>query len=327
MSSYLFLYLPLLAVILDLVLGDPPGWPHPVRLIGLGLEGLERLANRIAPPGRSGPRRLFGALTVLAVAGASWLAVAVLCRIPAFGLLCALYFSYAGLALGGLMREAKNAAALLDAGDISAAKIAVGMLVSRETAGLSELDLRRALAETTAENINDGFAAPFFYLILGGPPLLWAYKAVSTMDSMWGYKTERFRDLGQACARTDDLLAYLPARLCALALLATARIMGVRRSGLFSQIRADAGKTASPNAGWPMAAAAWVCGGSMGGPDSYFGRRIEKPLLGPASGAWDAIRLAFLFRLCLRSCLGLAAALFLLQMAAYLHAVFNTCRL
>lgn len=311
-------------MILDLLLCDPPGWPHPVRLIGGALDRLERLADRVAPPVAPGRRRLFGALSVLALAGTSWLSVAALCRIPVLGWLCALYFSYAGLALGGLLREAKKAAALLDAGNLPAARVAVGMLVSRETGDLPEEALRRALAETTAENINDGFVAPFVYLILGGPPLLWAYKAVSTMDSMWGYKTERFRDLGQACAQADDLLAYLPARLCAFSLWAAARITGVRRSGLFSLILADAGKTASPNAGWPMAAAAWICGGSMGGPDRYFGRVIEKPRLGPAGGNWDAARLSSLFRLCRRACLGLAAALLFLQVAVSFHVVFNS---
>jgi len=174
--------LAVLALLLDLLLKDPQGWPHPVRLIGAGLDRLEDLAKRLAPWDAPFRRKLFGAASVLIMAGGAFLAARFLCGLPVLGSFAALYLGYAGLSLGGLLAEARKAEALIDSGDLAAARRAVGMLVSRETGSLDAEELRRALAETTAENVNDGFTAPFFYLVLGGPPLLWAYKAVSTTD-------------------------------------------------------------------------------------------------------------------------------------------------
>ncbi|KUG30059.1 adenosylcobinamide-phosphate synthase [hydrocarbon metagenome] len=290
------------AVLLDRLFGDPPGWPHPVRLIGAALTRLEA----VAPPSPL-PRRLFGAAATLALAGGSALVVHLLVALPGVGGLAALYFAYAGLALGSLLREGQAVLTLLEAGDLPEARRALAGLVSRDTSRLDALAVRRALAETVSENFNDGFVAPLFFLVLGGPALMWAYKAVSTMDSMWGYRTPRFRDLGWFCARADDAAAFVPARLSALALVAAGWCMGRRLPGVGRCIRRDAGTMASPNAGWPMAAAAWMCGAAMGGPAVYFGRAVDKPRLGPRGG-WDGPHLRLLFRLVSRAGMGLAVA-------------------
>lgn len=289
-------------VVLDRFVGDPPGWPHPVRLLGAGLDVLERHA-----PAAPFVRRLYGAACVLGLAALSFVAVDVLCALPLFGALATVYFVYAGLALGGLVREGRTVLALLESGDLPGARRAVGFLVSREAADMDAAAVRRAVAETVSENFNDGFVAPLFYLVLGGPELMWAYKAVSTMDSMWGYRTARFRDLGRFAARADDVAAYLPARLSALALVAAGRLSGRRVPGVLSRIRREARAMQSPNAGWPMAAAAWMCGAGMGGPAVYFGRAVDKPRLGPA-GQWDGPHLRRLFTLVSRAGAGLAAA-------------------
>ncbi len=281
----------LAAALLDRLLGDPPGWPHPVRLIGRVLDALERRAPRRPPA-----RRLYGAACTVAVAGTCALAAHLVVSPPVLGVAAALYLSYAGLALGCLLREARAVMALLDAGDLSGARRAVAMLVSRETADMDAPAVRRALAETVSENLCDGFAAPLFYLVLGGPAFLWAYKAASTMDSMWGYRTPRYRDLGMFCARTDDVLAFVPARIAALTMLAAGAVLGRPTRGLLGRIRADAARCASPNAGWPMAAAAWACGAGLGGPARYFGQRVEKPRLGPV-GTWDMQTLCLLLRI------------------------------
>ncbi len=302
-----------LALGVDLLVGDPQGWPHPVRLIGAGLDRLETLADRAAPQTAPSRRKLFGAACVLLMAGGSWFAARTLCGLPAAGGLLALYLAYAGLSLGGLLAEARKAEELIESGDLKAARKAVGMLVSRETGHLDAAALRRALAETTAENVNDGFTAPFFYLVIGGPALLWAYKAVSTMDSMWGYLTPRYKDLGLACARTDDVLAFIPARLTALAFMAAAVLAGRGEKGMFRRIRRDAAKSKSPNAGWPMAAGAWTAGASMGGRAVYFGQASEKPVLGPPGVPWNRERLALLRRLSLAASLGLASCLMLVR--------------
>ncbi|NMC47962.1 MAG: cobalamin biosynthesis protein CobD [Desulfovibrio sp.] len=279
------------AVLLDHMLGDPHGWPHPVRLIGRVLTALEPLAPR-------SPlfRRLYGVLCTLAVAGTCAAAVHLLTGPPVAGVLAALYFSYAGLALGCLSREARAVMALLDAGDLPGARRAVAMLVSRETAGMNEDAVRRTLAETVSENLCDGFAAPLFYLVLGGPALLWAYKAISTMDSMWGYRTPRFRELGWFCARADDVLAFVPARITALGIVAAGWMLGRPGRGVLGRVRRDAARTSSPNAGWPMAAAAWVCNAGMGGPAVYFGQAVLKPHLGP-NGQWNVHGLHLLLRI------------------------------
>lgn len=286
----------LVAVGLDLLLGDPPGWPHPVRFLGRLYDGLERLAAV-----RGWRNRLFGTVGVLAVAVGAGGLVGLACRLPLLGPVFWLYFAFAGLALGDLLRQARLAARFLEYKDLEAARRVVAGLVSRETGDLDAAGLSRALAESVSENANDGFVAPLFFLMLGGPGLLWAYKAVSTADSMWGYRTPRHARLGWFGARADDALAFAPARLTAGAMWLVAGLFGPRPAGLWGKIARDAGKSASPNAGWPMAAAAWVCGAGMGGPARYFGRLVEKPRLGPTDSAWDAKRQQFLRRLVLLS--------------------------
>ncbi|MHC1788411.1 adenosylcobinamide-phosphate synthase CbiB [Solidesulfovibrio sp.] len=283
-----------LAVGLDLLFGDPAGWPHPVRGIGWAYARCDALADRL---GRRS--RVFGAICVLAVAGGSAGLVWAASLLPGLGPLCALYFAYAGLALGSLLAEGRRAARFLIAGDLEAARTAVGGLVSRDVAELNAPALWRALAESVAENANDGFVAPLFWLAVAGPAGLWAYKAVSTADSMWGYRTPRYRELGWFGARADDALAWIPARLTVAGLWLGARLLGLGRGVRLADIARDAAKSASPNAGWPMAAAAWLCGGGMGGPARYFGAVVEKPRLGPAAGSWDAPRYAKLSRMVL----------------------------
>jgi len=280
-------WLPLAATALDLAFGDPPFLPHPVRAVGFALDRLEERA----PRGETA-RRLYGLACVVLLAGLCGALAYVLPKTPMLGEFIAVYLGFSGLALGCLIREGEKAVRLINQGDLSAARTAVGLLVSRDTAHLSANGLRRALAETLSENLCDGFAAPLFYLALGGPGLLWAYKAVSTADSMWGYKTDRFRALGWAAARSDDALAFIPARLCALTMLLAGLALKLNVRQAFANLRRDAAKSASPNAGWPMAAAAWLCDASMGGEDRYFGAPTQKPRLGPAGLPWDETRLA-----------------------------------
>lgn len=277
-----------LAFALDLLLGDPPRWPHPVRALGGALDWLEALARRCTAA-RPSLLRLFGALTVLGLGGAAAGLAFLLARLPALGWAFALYLSFAGLALGQLLREVRAVARIIESGRLDEARQALARLVSRDTSVLDEAGLWRTLAETAAENFCDAFVAPFFFLCLGGPPLLWFYKTVSTMDSMWGYKTDRFRDLGWAGARADDAMAWVPARLSAGLLIACGAAMGLDARSALAHVRRDAARMASPNAGWPMAAAAWLFGASMGGQAVYFGIAVSKPLLGPPGCKWGRV--------------------------------------
>ncbi|WP_243358751.1 CobD/CbiB family cobalamin biosynthesis protein [Fundidesulfovibrio terrae] len=308
------LFLPAAAFALDMALGDPHHWPHPVRLIGRALERLERLVQPSPPdrdkgvpgspdaPGRKSgatpaAKRVFGALVAALLGLGVYALVAWLGRISSVGWIFSLYLAYAGLALGQLTRETRAVAALIGSGRLDEARAALAFLVSRDTSVLDEAGLWRTLAETASENFCDAFVAPMFFLCLGGPPLLWLYKTVSTMDSMWGYKTPRFADLGWAGARADDVLAYIPARLSACLLIAAGFLMGLPAGKAWASFRPDARKMASPNAGWPMAAAAWLCGASMGGTAVYFGRTVEKPKLGPQYVSWDILLFRTLTRL------------------------------
>ncbi len=309
----------LLALALDLSLGDPARFPHPVRLIG-------RLATALEASAKVHPqldRRQVGYASLILVTVLTGLVVQLLINLPRFNVLAWLYLAYAGLALGQLLREGGKVEAYVQAGDLPGARQALAMLVSRDTGHLDPEDLRRTLAETLSENFNDGFVAPLFYLILFGPVGLWVFKAVSTLDSMWGYKTPQYKELGYAAAKADDILGYVPARLTAgiMALVAAlaaprvgepargranllARLLGLDlpplAPRLMHKIKTDAARMESPNAGWPMAAAAWLCGAGMGGRAMYFGRPKHKPVLGPG-GAWTRDKLRSLMRLMLVS--------------------------
>lgn len=286
------LLLPAIAVLLDLALGDPKGLPHPVRGIGKILDTIEALIRA-----RNWPLRPAGLVAVLVVAGGAaavaWLSI----RVPVLGPLCFLYLAWAGLGLGCLLREAQAVARLIDTGELDAARKALALLVTRDTSQLDAPSLRRTLAETVSENLNDAFVAPFLYLALLGPAGMWAYKSVSTMDSMWGYKTERFAALGFAAAKADDVLAWLPARLTAGVMILAGALLGLDWRAALKRTPRDARTMESPNAGWSMAAAAWLCAAPMGGPAVYFGETKDKPRLGPESGEWGRAELRRLLRL------------------------------
>lgn len=303
------LLIPAAAFILDLAIGDPRNFPHPVRLIGNGLDMLEGWVT-------SGRARVFkGAFCTVLLAAVSGVTAWALANIPYLGLILALYLAYSGLALGQLLREAKSAAGLLETGDVAAAREAVSMLVSRDVSGMDESGLRRSLAESVAENVNDAFTAPFFWLVLLGLGGMWTYKAVSTMDSMWGYKSEKWSEAGRFPARADDVLAWIPARITAFLMLAAGVVIRLDWRAAYDNFYADAGKSESPNAGWPMATAAWLAGARMGGPTPYFGEIKDKPHIGP-EGEWDDYRLKRLIRLALAA--GIAGALI---MAGYVWAM------
>lgn len=299
----LTLLVPILAAALDLVFRDPPGLPHPVRYIG-------RLALLVEEKARAfGSTKAVGVVALLAVLVPVWLVVRVTTAIPVLGLFVTLYLAYAGLALGQLLHEGRLILAMLENGRVEDARASLAGLVSRDVTSLDEAGLRRTLAETISENLNDGFVGPFFYLAVLGPVWLWLYKTVSTLDSLWGYKTARYREFGWAAAKTEDVLSFIPARLTALVMIAAGWGLGLPWRQAYENLVADAGQCESPNAGWPMAAAAWLAGAAMGGPAVYDGERREKPVLGPADTPWTLEKLRLLLRLALISGLVAAAGL------------------
>lgn len=271
-------------VVLDLLFGDPQDWPHPVRVIGAALDRVECWGQRFWLGARVG-----GTLCVLGVTGATGLAVWGVTSLPLVGELAALYLGYAGLALGCLGRETAAVEKLLESGDLELARVHLAGLVSRDTGDMDREEMYRAVGETLAENFNDGFVAPFFWLALLGPVALWMYKAVSTIDSMWGYRNDRFEELGKAGACLDDVLAWIPARLAAVSIWVAGWCMLCPAS--WARIAAEARSMDSPNAGWPMSAMANAVGVRMGGATRYAGALKDKPLLGPCEAEWSACKI------------------------------------
>lgn len=253
---------------------------------------------------------LFGVFIVLAFSS-------FLVSIPFLGLIFSLYLGYASLALGCLIREARKVQKLMEAGDTVSARKALSMLVTRDTENMNEQDIYRSLSESVSENYNDGFCAPFLYLSLLGVPWVWAYKMVSTMDSMWGYKTSQWKDIGYAGARLDDVLAYIPARLGVLSMLCGSYILGLRNRPSLKTIARQAGKMESPNAGWTMSAAANLLNVSMGGNFTYFGKKKVKPVIGVDREKYSSAKVDQLISLILISSVIYAA--FFITLAALLY--------
>lgn len=272
--------------LLDLCLGDPSRWPHPVRWLGRLITFWEAQLYQ--------PRVISGFFFWLAVAGTSLAAVLTVMALAA-GLgppllqgVMAAYLVFAGLATRSLHLESHKVEAALARGDLAAARKNLGMIVGRETAHLEPQDIRRATLETVAENLSDGIIAPLFYTLLAGVPGLTLYKAANTMDSMVGYKNERYERFGKVAARVDDVMNFLPARLTAWLICFVSGLAGLNRQQAWSILKRDGAKASSPNAGRPEAALAGALGVRLGGPSTYFGRVLAKPHIGDPGPPLDA---------------------------------------
>lgn len=261
----------LAGITLDWVFGDPAWLPHPVR----GLGRVAMVAEQFWRASRL-PLRAAGVmfwLTVVAFAGAMvWL------TLP----WAAVYWIYALLACRDLDVEAARVVRALDRNDIAEARRELACIVGRDTAQLGEREIMRAVVETVAESLNDGVIAPLFYLATAGPVGMAVYKSINTLDSMVGYRDERYREFGWASARMDDLANFLPARITAMLIWIAALLPGysVRRSMAIT-IR-DARSQPSPNSGYPEAAAAGALGVQLGGLNFYRGVASRKAFLGDA---------------------------------------------
>lgn len=271
------------AYVLDLLAGDPRFLLHPVVLMGRLIRVLERAAGRFA---RSAACQLVaGCLIVVAVVGsagaAGWLLLESAARVsPVVEVVTAVVLGWTTLATRSLLEHGIAVTRALDAGDLAGARRRVGLIVGRETDGLDEAGVARAVIETVAESSCDGVVAPLFYLTIGGPTLALAYKAVNTLDSMIGHREPPYLYLGRAAARLDDLANLVPSRLTALAICASAFLTGRSASSAWRIWRRDGGKHDSPNAGQPEAAMAGALGVRLGGTSRYDGRPVERPLLG-----------------------------------------------
>lgn len=269
----------IVAAALDAIVGDPPWMPHPVRWMGRMIAWMERQCFRLFSPRHL---RLAGVMLVVSAVGVST-AVSVLLITVVDGpirFIAVCYVVSSLLALASLDREAIGVLRALKENRIEVARTRLAAIVGRETRDLDEPEIVRAVIETVAENLSDGVIAPVFFLMLGGIPGMVAYKCINTLDSMVGYRNERYAELGWAAARLDDLVNYVPARLSALLVLLVAAVCGLSAAAGWRIVRRDAARQPSPNAGYPEAAVAGVLGVRLGGANRYFGRTVDKPYLG-----------------------------------------------
>lgn len=283
-----FLFMPL-AFLLDLLLGDPQWFPHPVRLVGRLAVGAERLFRSITVL----PLRVAGVLTAVTVIGLTVGMVLLLMSLafvlhPVAGVAVSVLLLYFAIAPRDLAAHAGEVRKALLAGDLALARQKVSMIVGRDTTTLDEEGVARAAVESVAENTSDGVTAPLFYGMLFGPAGAWLYKASNTLDSMFGYRNERYREFGWASARFDDLMNWLPARLTVLAIAAAAFILRLDPLASIRSVRAGAKLHESPNAGYPESAFAGALGVRLGGERSYGGITKTVPTLGIREGVMDA---------------------------------------
>lgn len=271
---------------LDLLLADPEGMPHPVVYMGRAITALEGVL-RPRLPKTPGGELLGGAVLAAALPAGTFAAASGACRAarrlhPAAGFALETLWCWQALALKGLAAESGRVQAELERGDLPAARKAVARIVGRDTEALPAEGVAKAAVETVAENFSDGVAAPLFYLLIGGAPLALAYKAVNTMDSMVGYKNDRYLYFGRAAARLDDAANYLPSRLAALCWIGGAFLTGQDGRGAWRIWRRDRRNHASPNSAQTESACAGALGVRLGGPARYFGKLYEKPTIGDA---------------------------------------------
>ena len=264
---------------MDAVAGDPRNMLHMVVIFGAVISGWEKVLYRM------NNKRLAGALLVVLTLLTCGAPIALLLWF-AWRLYPLLYALWAGVlcwqcrAAKSLRDESDLVRVPLEAGDLPKAREMVGRIVGRDTDALDEAGVARAAVETVAENTSDGVIAPMFYLALGGPLLGCLYKAVNTMDSMVGYKNDKYMDFGRCAALLDDVVNYIPARLAALELILAAFLTGMDGKNAWRIWRRDRRNHASPNSAQTESAVAGALGLRLAGDAVYFGKLHKKPYIG-----------------------------------------------
>lgn len=276
-----------LGFVLDFCIGDPRWLPHPVVAIGKGISRGEKFLRSVFSKNPKGEKT--AGIIIAAV-------IPLLSYIISLGVLYIAYrinfwlcfaihtfWAFQIPASRCLAGECRKVYKRLKENDISAARKQLSMLVGRETENLSEEEIIKACVETAAENTSDGVTAPLFYMMLGGVPLGMLYKAVNTLDSMTGYRNEKYEYFGKASALLDDALNWIPSRICGLLMTAAAYIAGLDGKNAFRIFRRDRNRHLSPNSAQTESAAAGALGIQLGGTHVYFGKTVEKPTIGDDS--------------------------------------------
>lgn len=276
-----------IAYVVDLLVGDPRFIPHPVVLIGSSISFLESVTRQFIHNSR-GLKYAGIAVVAIIVGGAYGLTVLLLYLLamihPILAWLAGIWIISTTMAVRGLSQVAYNIRTLLATGDLQNARHQVGMIVGRDSDNMTSNDISRATVETVAENTVDAVVAPMIYAFVLGPPGAMAYRAANTLDSMLGYKNNKYMHLGWASARFDDLVNYIPARVTGLLMLVAVWVTGRHFRGGVRILLRDAHKHPSPNSGLPEAVVAGALGIRLGGLNYYGGQASFRAYLGGENG-------------------------------------------
>ena len=270
-------------LLLDLLFGDPVWLYHPVRLIGCWLSWAERKLRKVCGSHLTAAGGVLWVLTALPaflipfglLSLAGWVH-------PALRFLLEAFWCFQILAARSLSSESRKVYEKLKESDLPGARRAVSMIVGRDTEKLTEEGVTKAAVETVAENTSDGVTAPLIYMMIGGAPLGFLYKAVNTMDSMLGYKNDRYLYFGRIPAKMDDIFNYIPARITGLLMTAAAFLTGLDGKNAWKIYRRDRRKHASPNAAQTESVCAGALGVQLAGDAVYFGKVYKKEFIGDA---------------------------------------------
>lgn len=270
--------------VLDLILGDPHHFPHPVRLIGNMISAGEKVMRKLFKDTKKG-ERIGGTLLVIGVVGITFSVTYLVLRLaytlhPLVGWVVSIILCYQALATKSLKDESMKVYEALKAHDLEGARYAVSMIVGRDTKCLDEVGVAKAAIETVAENTSDGIVGPLFYLLIGGVPLGFAYKAVNTLDSMIGYQNERYQYFGTFGAKLDDVVNYIPARLSAYMMILASKLCGYNAKRAYAVYKRDRYNHKSPNSAHTEAVCAGALEIQLAGDAYYFGKLCKKPTIG-----------------------------------------------
>ena len=272
--------------VLDTLFGDPAWLPHPVVYMGKAISKLEKFLRPRLPKTPQG-ELLGGAIVAFCLPVGTFLLTGLVCwgaaRLhPLLGLAVQMFWCGQALAARGLVQESTNVYKELKKPDLPGARKAVSRIVGRDTAELTAEGVTKAAVETVAENASDGVIAPLLYMLIGGAPLALTYKAINTMDSMLGYKNEKYLYFGRVPAKLDDVANYIPSRLAGLLWVAAAAFTHNDAKGAWKIWRRDRRNHASPNSAQTESACAGALGVQLAGPAYYFGEYYAKPTIGDA---------------------------------------------
>ena len=270
--------------VLDALFGDPAWLPHPVVYMGKAISKLEKFLRPRLPKTPQG-ELLGGAIVAFCLPVGTFLLTGLVCwgaaRLhPLLGLAVQMFWCGQALAARGLVQESTNVYKELKKPDLPGARKAVSRIVGRDTAELTAEGVTKAAVETVAENASDGVIAPLLYMLIGGAPLALTYKAINTMDSMLGYKNEKYLYFGRVPAKLDDVANYIPSRLAALLWVAAAAFTHNDAKGAWKIWRRDRRRHASPNSAQTESACAGALGVQLAGPAYYFGQYYPKLTIG-----------------------------------------------